>query len=370
MSESSLISSRDPMTTSLFEPINLSGLVLPNRIVMAPMTRRRAIDGKVPPDITALYYAQRAGAGLLVSESIEVDPWSGLDGPTRPGLFTDAQQAGWAAVTHQVHEVGGRIFAQLSHMGRGAHSSQLQPGGRVVGPSAIAAAGSIYTAAGPVPFETPEELTIGEIAEIVDHYAEAARRARAAGFDGIELHGANGYLIDQFLRDGSNQRTDEYGGNPAKRARFLLDIFAAVSQHWPAGRIGIRLSPTNLFQGMSDSDPVAHFAAIAGLISPLAPAYLHVVEPPLQPEGVPYVAAAIRRNFRGPYILAGKYDAHSAAAALSRGAADLIAFGEKFIANPDLPERLRRGAALALPDKATFYTSGPEGYVDYPALTD
>lgn len=356
------------MTTRLLEPTSLGDLHLPNRIVMAPMTRRRAVHGKVPPDITALYYAQRASAGLIVSESIEVDPWSGLEGPTRPGLFTDAQQEGWATVTQGVHAASGRIFAQLSHMGRGAHSSQLQPGGRVVGPSAIAAGGSIYTQAGPVPFQTPDELTVGEIAEVVGHYAEAARRAHAAGFDGVELHGANGYLIDQFLRDGSNQRSDDYGGSAAKRAQFLLEVFAAVARYWPTERIGIRLSPTNLFQGMSDTDPVQHFATIASLICPLAPAYLHVVEPEVQPDGVPYVAAAIRSSFEGRLILAGKYDAVSAESALARGAADLVAFGEKFIANPDLPERLRRGVDLAVPDKATFYTSGPEGYVDYPSL--
>lgn len=355
--------------TILLEPVALGDLSLPNRIVMAPMTRRRAVHGKVPPAITALYYTQRASAGLIISESIEVDPWSGLAGPTRPGLFTDAQQEGWAAVTQKVHEAGGRIFAQLSHMGRGAHSSQLEPGGRVVGPSAIAASGSIYTSTGPVPFETPHELTSSEIAGIVGQYAEAARRARAAGFDGVELHAANGYLLDQFLRDGSNRREDEYGGDAERRARLLLEVFAAVAGHWPAGRIGIRLSPTNPFQGMSDSDPVRHFATIARLINAPAPAYLHVVEADVQPEGTPYVAPAIRSNFTGTLILAGKYDPQSANAALARKAADLIAFGEKFIANPDLPERLRRGAELATPDKATFYTSGPEGYVDYPTLS-
>lgn len=352
----------------LLQPALLGDLQLANRVVMAPMTRRRAVDGKLPTEMTALYYGQRAGAGLIVSESIEVDPWSGLEGPTRPGLFTDGQQQAWALITKAVHERGGRIFAQLSHMGRGAHSSQLQPGGRVVGPSSIAAAGNIYTANGPVPFETPDALTLDEIAVIVDQFADAARRAHEAGFDGIELHGANGYLIDQFLRDGSNHRDDDYGGDASRRTRFLLDIFGAASNHWPAHRIGIRLSPTNGFQGMSDTDPVTHFAIIAEQIAALRPAYLHVVEPVSQPASLPYVAPTIRQRFKGPLILAGQYDPDKAEAAVQSGAADFIAFGEKFIANPDLPERIGRKAKLAEADKSTFYTAGPEGYVDYPAL--
>jgi len=352
----------------LLEPFTLGDIELPNRIVMAPMTRRRAAQGKVPTPLVAQHYAQRAGAGLIVSESIEVDPWSGLEAPTRPGLFTDAQQAGWAEATRAVHAAGGRIFAQLSHMGRAAHPSQLQPGGRVVGPSAIAATGTVYTPAGPVPYETPEALTVAEIAEIVGQYAEAARRAKAAGFDGVELHGANGYLIDQFLRDGSNRREDAYGGSATGRVRFLLEVFTAVSGYWPSQRIGIRFSPTNGFQGMSDSDPATHFGVFAELLTPLRPAYLHVVEPPLQPAGVPYVASAVRSAFDGPLILAGQYDRDSAEGALTAGRADLVAFGEKFIANPDLPERFRQNAALTPADKATYYTSGPEGYTDYPAL--
>lgn len=352
----------------LLESIHLGPIRLPNRIVMAPMTRRRAAQGKVPTALMAQHYAQRASAGLIVSESIEISPWSGLDAPTRPGLFTDEQQAGWAEVTRAVHAAGGRVFAQLSHMGRSTLSSQLQPGGRVVGPSAIAAAGTVYTATGPVPYETPDALTVAEITGIANEFASAALRAKLAGFDGIELQGANGYLIDQFLRDGSNQRDDAYGGSPENRARFLLDIFAAVTSHWPSEEIGIRLSPTNPFQGMSDSDPAHNFASIAAVLDPQRPAYLHVVEPALQPEGLPSTAPAIRQSFSGPLILAGKYDRSLAEAALANGNADLIAFGEAFIANPDLPERFRRNADLAPPNKATFYTSGPEGYIDYPAL--
>ncbi len=354
--------------TSLFDSFDLGDLALPSRIVMAPMTRRRAGEGKVPTELTALHYAQRAGAGLIVSESIEVDPQSGVTAPTRPGLFSEAQQIGWSHVVKAVHAAGGRIFAQLSHMGRAAHSTQLITGGRVVGPSAIAATGTVFTPQGPLPYEVPHALSEAEIATIVGEYGEAARRARDAGFDGIELHGANGYLIDQFLRDASNQRTDDYGGNATNRTRFLLEIIAAAKAYWPSGRIGVRVSPTHAFQGMADSDPVAHYATIAELLSAHRLAYIHVVEPPIQPEGVPYVAATIRQHFDGPLILAAKYDRDSANGALAAGRADLIAFGEAFIANPDLPERLRRGAPLNAADKATFYTSGEKGYTDYPFL--
>lgn len=354
--------------TGLFDSFALGDLALPSRIVMAPMTRRRAGEGKVPTELTALHYVQRAGAGLIITESIEVDPHSGVVAPTRPGLFSDAQQAGWSQVTKAVHTAGGRIFAQLSHMGRAAHSSQLIAGGRVVGPSAIAATGTVFTPLGPLPYELPHELTEAEISGIVAEYGDASRRAREAGFDGIELHGANGYLIDQFLRDASNQRSDGYGGTAANRARFLLEIIAAAKAHWPTERIGVRVSPTHAFQGMGDSDPVTHYATIAELLSTHRLAYLHVVEPPIQPEGVPYVAATIRQHFDGPLILAAKYDLNSANGALAAGRADLVAFGEAYLANPDLPERLRRGAPLNAADKATFYTPGEKGYTDYPFL--
>jgi N-ethylmaleimide reductase len=351
----------------LFTGFDLHGLALPNRVVMAPMTRRRAADGKVPTQLVAQHYEQRASAGLIISESIEVDPSSGLAAPTRPGLFADAQQAGWKEVTGAVHAAGGRIFAQLSHMGRAAHSSQLAPGGRVVAPSAIAAEGTVFTASGPKAYELPHELTASEIKTIVGQYDEAARRARLADFDGIELHGANGYLIDQFLRDASNQRSDAYGGDATRRARFLLEVLEAVTAHWPSNHVGIRFSPTNNFQGMADSDPVHHYETFARLLAPLRTAYLHVVEPAIQPDGLPYVAPAIRGAFDGALILAGKYDRDTAETAVSEGRADLVAFGEKYIANPDLPERLRHNRPLAAADKATYYTPGPAGYVDYPA---
>lgn len=351
----------------LHDPFRLGDLALPNRIVMAPMTRRRAAEGKLATALMATYYAQRAEAGLIVTESIEVDPLAGIAIPTRPGLANQTQAGSWKQVTEAVHAAGGRIFAQLSHMGRTAHPSQLLDGGPPVAPSAIAAAGTIYTNSGPQPYARPRALSVPGIEAIVEQFGVAAAHAVEAGFDGIELHGANGYLIDQFLRDGSNRREDSYGGNPAGRARFLLEIAAAAMRHWPAGRIGVRVSPTNSFQDMSDSDPVGHFTAIAERLEPLGLAYLHLVEPPVQPPGVPRVAPSLRGAFSGPLILAGGYDALTAAAVIEAGGADLVAFGQAFIANPDLVRRLERNAPLNAPDRASFYTQGEKGYTDYPA---
>jgi len=356
-----------PMAT-LFSPITIGDLNLSSRIVMAPMTRRRALHGKIPGELTALYYAQRAGAALIISESTEVDPHSGIAVPTRPGLTNDVQEAGWRQVTDAVHAAGGRIFVQLSHMGRTAHPSQLLDGRQPVGPSALAGAGTVYTANGPEPYVTPRVLETGEIGTIVSEFAAASARAKSAGFDGIEIHGANGYLVDQFLRDGSNIRTDAYGGSVQNRARILLEIVDAVKVHWPVNRIGVRISPTNPYQGMSDSDPVRHFAEIAKLLGPLGLAYLHVVEPPVQPDGHPVTAAAIRAAFKGPLIRAGGFKRADADKAVAGGKADLVAVGEAFIANPDLPQRWRLQAPLNAADKATFYTQGAKGYTDYPAL--
>ncbi len=356
------------MSEILFTPFRLGDLSLPHRLVMAPMTRRRAGHGKIPPPMTATYYAQRASAAFIISESIEVDPLAAPDGPTRPGLADDAQQAAWSKVTAAVHRAGGRIFAQLSHMGRAALPTQLKDNAWPIGPSAIAAEGKVYTSAGAEPHVVPEAMTPAQIKATVGHYAEAARRARAAGFDGIELHGANGYLIDQFLRDGSNQRDDAYGGSVENRFRFLSDIIEAVQVHWPANRIGVRLSPTNPFQGMSDSDPVKHFTGFARALNRFRIAYLHVVENPVQPEGRPEVARHLRDVYEGAFIVAEGFDRQSAERWLENGWADLIAFGKAFLANPDLVERLWSGAELNVPDKATFYTAGPEGYIDYPAL--
>jgi N-ethylmaleimide reductase len=354
--------------TTLFSPFTIGDLSLPSRIVMAPMTRRRASHGKIPGEINALYYAQRATAGLIIAESTEVDPFSAIDVPARPGLTNDAQQSGWQLVTDTVHSAGGRIFVQLSHMGRTAHPSQLLDGRQPVGPSALRAAGTVYTAEGVQPYATPQALDPAGIASIVVEFASAAARARLAGFDGIEIHAANGYLIDQFLRDGSNIRTDHYGGSLKNRARILLEIVAAVSAHWPVNRIGVRLSPTNPYQGMYDSNPASHFPEIARLLDPIGLAYLHVVEPPAQPGEHPVTASAIRAAFAGPLILAGGYKRADAEYALVTARADLIAFGEAFIANPDLPQRWLQGAVLNAADKSTYYSGGARGYTDYPCL--
>jgi N-ethylmaleimide reductase len=352
----------------LFSPFAIGDLTLPSRIVMAPMTRRRARLGKIPDELNALYYAQRAGAALIISESTEIDPFSAIDVPTRPGLTNNEQEAGWRLVTDAVHAAGGKIFVQLSHMGRTAHPSQLLDGRQPVGPSAMAAAGTVYTAKGAEPCATPRALELDEIRTIIAEFAAASARAKSAGFDGIEIHGANGYLVDQFLRDGSNIRTDAYGGSVKNRARFLLEIIEAIKAHWQVNRIGVRLSPTNPYQGMSDSDPASHFVQIAGLLDPLGLAYLHVVEPLVQPEAYPVTAAAIRAAFKGPLILAGGYKRGDAEQALASGKADLIAFGEAFIANPDLPQRWRINTSLNPADKSTYYTQGAKGYTDYPSL--
>lgn len=356
------------MSDILFTPFRLGDLSLPHRLVMAPMTRRRATHGKIQPPFAATYYAQRASAALIVSESIEVDPLAAPEGPTRPGLVDDAQQQAWGKVTAAVHRAGGRIFAQLSHMGRAALPTQLKDNAWPLGPSAIAAEGKVYTAQGAEPHVVPEAMSVAQIKAAVGHYAEAARRARLAGFDGVELHGANGYLIDQFLRDGSNQRDDAYGGSAENRFRFLGEIIAAVLDYWPANRIGVRLSPTNPFQGMSDSDPVTHFTSFAKQLNRFRLAYLHVVEFPVQPEGRPEVARQLRDAFEGSFIIAEGFDRQSAALWLENGWADLVALGKAFLANPDLVERLWTNAPLNAPDKATFYTSGEAGYTDYPTL--
>jgi N-ethylmaleimide reductase len=352
----------------LFEPFRLGDLSLPHRIVMAPMTRRRAMSGKVPSPLAAAYYAQRAGAALIISESTEVDPDSVGETPTRPGIFTDAQASAWSRVTRVVHKAGGRIFLQLSHMGRAALPEHLVGGRAPKGPSAFLPDAVHYTAAGAVPYVQPDEMTTAEVRDAVRQYGEAAARARLAGFDGVELHGANGYLIDQFLRDGPNQRGDGYGGSVDNRFRFLAEIVEAVREHWPAHRIGVRMSPTNPFQDMADSDPVKHFSRFAERLNDYRLAYLHVVEYPVQKQGRPEVARHLREIFEGPFIAAEGFSREAGEQWLHEGRADLIAYGKHFLANPDLVERWWRDAPLNEADKATFYTAGGKGYTDYPTL--
>jgi len=355
-------------TPRLFSPVRLGALELPNRVLMAPMTRNRAAAGNVPTEINATYYAQRATAGLIITEATQVSP-QGVGYPGTPGIHTDDQVAGWRLVTRAVHQAGGRIFLQLWHVGRISHPG-LQPEGALpVAPSAIAPAGQAMTLAGPQPFVTPRALAGEEIPGVVAQFAEGARRARDAGFDGVEIHGANGYLIDQFLRSGSNTRTDLYGGSPANRARFLLEVTAAVCEAWgDSGRVGVRLSPISAFNDMHDGDPLATFSHAAAALGELGLAYLHVVEARPVADGQPYLAPALRRAFGGPLVINGGLDRDSAEAALRNDEGDAASFAIKFLANPDLPRRFAVGASLNLPDRATMYGGGAKGYVDYPAL--
>lgn len=351
----------------LHTPFTLGPYTLANRVVMAPMTRARTGEARIPTPSTVEYYRQRAGAGLIVSEGAQVSE-RGIGYLGTPGIHSDAQVDGWRRVTDAVHAEGGRIFLQLWHVGRASHPSVQPDGGQPVAPSAVAIEGEIFTTEGMRPFPTPRALEQDEIAGIVAEFADGARRAYRAGFDGVEIHGANGYLVDQFLRDGSNRRTDAYGGTVEKRARFLLEVTAAVADVWGGSRVGVRLSPTSPFNGMSDADPAATFGFAAHALNRFSPAYLHVIEPLASPSSGPRLSPMLKSVFRGAFIANGGYDAASAREALAAGRADLVSFGVPFIANPDLPERFRTGAPLAEADRATFYTGGDEGYVDYPAL--
>ncbi|HYO12075.1 MAG TPA: alkene reductase [Thermoanaerobaculia bacterium] len=347
---------------NLLTPVQLGPYELRNRMVMAPMTRNRAGEGNVPTSLTATYYAQRASAGLLITEGTQVSP-EGVGYPRTPGIHTDAQVEGWRRVTDAVHARGGRIFAQLWHVGRVSHPL-LQPDGALpVAPSAIAPAGMAYTENGRQPYVAPRALEIHEIPGVVRQFEEGSRRALESGFDGVELHGANGYLIDQFLRDGTNRRTDAYGGPVQNRARFLLEVTEAVTGVWGAERVGIRFSPTHSYNDMSDSDPAATFSYVAEALNWFGPAYIHVIEPL---GTTPPVARLMRERSRSRFILNGSYTLETGNAALASRAADLVSFGTLFLANPDLPERFAEGAPLNTPDPATFYFGTEKGYTDYP----
>lgn len=353
--------------SGLDRPLDLGGLTLPNRIVMAPLTRNRAGQGNVPTAMNALYYAQRASAGLLITEASQVSA-QGVGYPATPGIHDDAQLAGWRKVTEAVHAAGGRIFVQLWHVGRISHPS-LQPGGELpVAPSAICPTGEAVTYDGMQPFVTPRALDLAEIPGIVADYAGAAERAREAGFDGVEIHAANGYLLDQFLRDGTNHRSDLYGGSLDNRLRLLDEVVSAVKAVWPAGRIGVRLSPENSFNDISDSDAQHTFNAVADRLREQQIGYLHVLEGDMLNEEQTLDYPEIKRRFGGLYMANNGYTQARAEQALERGDADLVAFGRPFIANPDLPKRFALGAALNEPDAETFYGGDERGYTDYPTL--
>jgi len=354
----------------LQQPVKVGPYTLPNRLVMAPMTRSRAQAGGVPSELNAKYYAQRAGAGLIVTEATQISP-QGVGYVHTPGIHSKEQVAGWKKVTEAVHAKGGRIFLQLWHVGRISNTTLQQNGQKPVAPSAIAAKGESMTADYKmVPFETPRALETAEIAGIVEDYRQGAKNALEAGFDGVELHGANGYLIDQFLRDGTNQRSDKYGGSVENRVRFLTEVAQAVVDVWGGQRVGVRLSPNAAFNDMSDSDPRATFGAAAKVLERFNLAYLHVTRagPGETVPGGPIGADFFRPLFRNPIISAAGYDKAQAEAAVKSGHVDLVAFATLFISNPDLPERFRANAPLAEGDRATFYGGDAKGYTDYPSL--
>ena len=358
-----------PGAADLFTPVRLGAYGLANRAVMAPMTRNRAGPGNVPQAINAEYYRQRATAGLIITEGSQVSP-QGVGYPSTPGIHSPAQVAAWRRVTDAVHAEGGRIFLQLWHVGRVSHPS-LQPQGALpVAPSAIAPEGETVTYEGLQPFVTPRALGLKEIPGVVAEFGSGAVNALAAGFDGVEIHAANGYLIDQFLRDGSNRREDEYGGSIANRARFLIEVAQAVVDVWGADRVGVRFSPLNPFNSVSDSDPAAIFGYAARALGRFGLAYLHLAEMAASDaEHAAFDWRGLAGAFGGTIIANAGYDRARADAAIAGGWADLVAFGVPFLANPDLVARLKRGVMLNDPDQATFYGGAEAGYTDYPFLT-
>ncbi len=345
----------------------MGGLDLPNRIVMAPMTRNRADAENASHAMTAEYYAQRASAAFILTEASQVSQ-QGMGYPSTPGIHSPEQIAGWRGVTEAVHAKGGRIFLQLWHVGRISHSS-LQPGGGLpVAPSAISAEGEVVTLDGMQPLVTPRALETREIPGIVEQFRNGAANALEAGFDGVEVHGANGYLLDQFTRDGANKRKDAYGGSVANRIRLPIQVTEAVIDVWGADRVGYRVSPFQGYNTMSDSDPMATYTALVGALENLGIVYLHVVEAGVEGEGRHPLFVDMRERFKRTLIVNAGYDRERGDAVIESGAADLVAIGKPFISNPDLPRRLAEGAALAEPDGAKLYGGGAEGYTDYPSL--
>ncbi|MFC7476288.1 alkene reductase [Dankookia sp. GCM10030260] len=356
-------------SADLFQPTPLGPLALPNRIVMAPLTRSRTGSRGIPGPMNAEYYAQRASAGLIVAEATQISR-QGQGYAFTPGIHNAEQVEGWKQVTNAVHRAGGRIVLQLWHVGRISHPSLQPDGGLPVAPSAIKPAGKAFTEAGFQDFVTPRALETAEIAGIVEDYRHATLNAKAAGFDGVEIHAANGYLIDQFLKDETNRRTDGYGGSIENRARFLLEVTEAVVGAWSADRVGIRISPVSPANDIADSDPQPLFDHVVAQLNRFGLAFLHVVEGATggPRDNAAFDFQALRQAFAGAYMANNGYDLDLAQATLHAGHADLVAFGRPFIANPDLVERLRTGAPLNALDKDTLYGGGAKGYTDYPAL--
>jgi N-ethylmaleimide reductase len=356
-------------TSRLFEPFKLGPITLSNRLVMAPLTRNRAAAGLVPNPLAVEYYEQRATAGLLITEATQISQ-QGQGYQDTPGIYSKEQIAGWRKITDRVHARAGRIFLQLWHVGRISHTS-LQPNGRApVAPSAIRANTKTFVGGTFTDVSEPRALELAEIPGIIDAFRQGAANAIAAGFDGVEIHGANGYLLDQFAKDGANKRTDAYGGGIENRARLMLEVAKAVTSEVGSERTGIRISPVTPSNDISDSNPQALFDYIVDHLNALKLVYIHVVEGATGgPRDIaPFDYHSLRNRFKGAYIANNGYDLNLAKKALAANEADLIAFGKLFIANPDLVERFKRGAPLNEPDKATFYGGGPKGYTDYPSL--
>lgn len=361
-----------PDLSHLLSPFALGRITLKNRVVMAPMTRSRAIGG-VPSDLMARYYAQRAEAGLIITEGTAPSA-NGLGYARIPGAYSAEQTAGWRKVADAVHEKGGHIFMQLMHVGRIGHPLNLPEGAELLAPSAVAAAGTMYTdQAGPQPHPVPKAMTEADIEVAIEAYVSSAKNAIEAGFDGVELHAANGYLIDQFLNPAANQRTDAWGGTPESRNRFAVEVARRTAAAIGADRVGIRLSPYGVFNDLTPFEGIEEqYGDLAAALSPLGLAYVHLVDhssmgapPPTQS-----VVETIRSRFGGTLILSGGYDAARAESDLAAGKGELVAFGRPYLANADLIARFKAGAALNAPDFATFYTPGPEGYTDYPLLSE
>ncbi len=354
----------------LFAPLRLGAIELANRIVMAPLTRNRAEgEGRIPSPLAPEYYGQRASAGLIVAEATQISPM-GQGYMDTPGIYSQAQVAAWKHVTAEVHRRGGRIVLQLWHVGRISHVSLLPDGAAPVAPSALRANAKTYTAEGFSDVSEPRALRLDEIPALLEDFRHAARNAIAAGFDGVEVHAANGYLIDQFLRDGSNHRDDAYGGSIENRTRLLFEVVQAVAQEIGAERTGVRLSPVTPANDAHDSDPQPLFERAVERLDPLGLAFLHVIEGATggPRDNIAFDYAALRAKFRGPWLVNNGYDKVLAERVLGSGAADAVAFGRPFIANPDLVERLRRDAPLNPLDADTLYGGGAKGYTDYPTL--
>ncbi len=364
--------------TTIFDNLKLGDLILNNRFVMAPLTRMRSKQpGNIPYELNAKYYAQRAAAGLIISEASQVSQ-EGQGYPATPGIHSAEQVAGWKLVTDAVHKEGGKMFLQLWHVGRISHRSH-QPNNQLpVAPSAIKASGGTYSNSWKqVAFETPRALETSEIPAIVEQFKQGAKNAKEAGFDGVEVHGANGYLLDQFLQDGSNVRTDNYGGSIENRARLLLEVVDAVSSIWGVARVGVRLSPYGTFNDMKDSDPVALFSYVLKELEKRKIAYVHLIEPRATSAGgddkinqeAVEIAKMFRKSFSGVLISAGGYNPENAQETIKSGTADAIAFGRLYISNPDLVRRVKEGKELNKYDRTTFYGGAEKGYIDYPSLT-